>query len=254
METNLKPFLGKERPLLFRTLVLSPDLRVVVLSPHPDDFDVIGITLRVLRDNGNLIHVAVLTSGASGVEDGFLPELTSGGKAAIREEEQRASCRFFGLPETRLAFLRLDEDADGHLAVSASNFDRLRTYWGAHPADLVFLPHGNDTNAAHRRTYAMVRQILTAENRPVLALLNRDPKTRVAREDAMTLFDDEEAKWKGQLLRFHQTQHQRNLRTRGHGIDERILRVNRQAAADFGLPTQHAETFELEFFPGQPVR
>ena len=36
---------------------------------------------------------------------------------------------------------------------------------------------------------------------------------------------------KAELLRFHRTQHERNLQTRQHGFDERILRVNRQANA-----------------------
>ena len=240
--------MSAERPLILRTLALSPHLGVVVLAPHPDDFDEIGVTLRALRDKGNPIDLAVLTSGASGVEDGFRPGLTPTGKAAIREEEQRASCRFFGLPEERLTFLRLDEDAHGHLEASEGNLGRLKAWWDAHPADLVFLPHGNDTNAAHQRTYALFRQLLAARPRPLAALLNRDPKTLAMREDVLTVFGAAEAGWKAELLRFHQTQHQRNLRTRGHGIDERILRVNREAAARLGKEGEYAEAFELEVF------
>jgi LmbE family N-acetylglucosaminyl deacetylase len=218
------------------------------LAPHPDDFDVISVTLRHLRDNGNPLDLAVLTSGASGVEDCFRPDLTTPRKAALREAEQRASCRFFGLPEGRLAFLRLDEDASGHLEDTAQNLERLRAHWLAHPADLVFLPHGNDTNAAHRRTYAMFRRIASSCPDPVAALLNRDPKTQAMREDVVMPFGAAEAQWKGRMLRFHETQQQRNLRTRGHGLDERILKVNRQAAARLGVRADYAEAFELELY------
>jgi LmbE family N-acetylglucosaminyl deacetylase len=248
MQSEFKPFLSAERPLFLDALPLSSGLRVVVLAPHPDDFDLIGVTMRRLRDNGNRIDLAVLTSGASGVEDCFQPNLTNASKAAIREAEQRASCQFFGLPEDRLTFLRLQEDGDGHLEASGANLERLQTYWLAHPVDLVFLPHRNDTNAAHQRTYALFRQILAANPRPLVALLNRDPKTLAMRDDVLTVFTAAEAAWKGELLRFHQTQHQRNLRTRQHGIDARILRVNRQTAARLQISAEYAESFELELF------
>ena len=76
MQPDFEPLLGKTRPLFLRTLHLPPTLRVVVLAPHPDDFDAIGITMRTLRDNGNRIDVVVLTSGASGVDDDFAAQLT----------------------------------------------------------------------------------------------------------------------------------------------------------------------------------
>jgi LmbE family N-acetylglucosaminyl deacetylase len=246
MKSNFEPFLAKTHPLFFRTLHLDPTLRVVVLAPHPDDFDAIGITMCILRDNGNPIDLVVLTSGASGVDDDFAPKLTAQGKAAIREQEQRASCNFFGLPPEHLTFLHLAEDAEGHPEVSEQNLALLRAYWVMHLPDLVFMPHGNDTNAGHQRTYRLFRQLNAAKLRSVAALLNRDPKTIDMRQDVYTLFGETEALWKGELLRFHRTQHERNLRTRQHGIDERILRVNRQAARESGREAEYAEVFELE--------
>ena len=80
-----------------------------------------------------------------------------------------------------------------------------------------------------------------------MALLNRDPKTIEMRQDVYSVFGEAEALWKGTLLRFHQTQHQRNLRTRQHGFDERILRVNRQTARELGGAAAYAEVFELEW-------
>jgi LmbE family N-acetylglucosaminyl deacetylase len=246
MPSQFAPFLDKTRPLFFRTLHVPAALRVLVLAPHPDDFDAIGITLRTLQENGNLIDVAVLTSGASGVEDDFAPQLTPERKAAIREEEQRTSCLFFGLPPERLTFLRLAEDAQGHLEDSGQNLSRLKAYWDTHLADLVFLPHGNDTNAGHQRTYRLFRRLIAVEPRSPLAFLNRDPKTIDMRQDVYTVFGESEALWKGELLRCHQTQHARNLRTRRHGFDERILRVNRQTASELGAAAAYAEVFELE--------
>ena len=43
--------------------------RVLNLAPHPDDFDVAGVTFRRMHDAGCDIHLAVLTSGAAGVQD-----------------------------------------------------------------------------------------------------------------------------------------------------------------------------------------
>jgi LmbE family N-acetylglucosaminyl deacetylase len=248
MQSNFEPFLDKTRPLFLRTLDLDPSLRVVVLAPHPDDFDAIGITMRTLRDNGNPIDLVVLTSGASGVDDDFAPKLTAQGKAAIREQEQRASCNFFGLAPEHLTFLHLAEDAEGHPELSEHNLARLRAYWDMHLPELVFMPHGNDTNAGHQRTYRLFRQLEEAQPRSVVALLNRDPKTIGMRQDVYTLFGETEALWKGELLRFHRTQHERNMKTRQHGIYERILRVNRQVAEELGGEAEYAEVFELEWY------
>ena len=246
MQSNFEPFLNKTRPLFLNTLRLDPNLRVAVLAPHPDDFDAIGITMRILRDNGNPIDLVVLTSGASGVDDDFAPKLTTQAKAAIREHEQKASCNFFGLPPEHLTFLHLVEDAEGHPKVSDKNLAQMRAYWDMHLPDLVFLPHGNDSNKGHQRTYRLFRRLKEAEPRGVVALLNRDPKTIEMRQDVYTLFGETEALWKGELLRFHRTQHERNFRTRQHGIDDRILRVNRQAARELRREAEYAEVFELE--------
>jgi hypothetical protein len=61
-------------------------------------------------------------------------------------------------------------------------------------------------------------------------------------------FGQEEADWKAELLRFHDSQHQRNLHTRGHGFDDRILDVNRAIALELSLPCEYAEAFEIELY------
>jgi LmbE family N-acetylglucosaminyl deacetylase len=175
----------------------------------------------------------------------FAPTLR---QAKLREEEQRASCRFFGLPESSLTFLRLKEDELGHPVETTENVARVRQYLASRQPDMVFLTHGNDTNAGHQRTYSMFRQIALAQAYPLVALLYRDPKTIHMRHDLYTVFGEAEAEWKGQLLRFHQSQHHRNLKTRGHGFDDRILKLNRQTAQELPSGALYAEVFELEFY------
>ncbi|RPJ50763.1 MAG: PIG-L family deacetylase [Chloroflexi bacterium] len=237
-----------KRPLSLNLIPVSRELRLLVLAPHPDDFDAVGVTLRYFYDLGCRIDLAVVTSGASGVEDLFsgTPDLAV--KAAIREEEQRASCRFFGLPDANLTFLRLPEDEEGHPMESAENAERIRRCLAENRPQIVFLPHGNDSNAGHRRTYAMFREYARMNSTPLAAFLNCDPKTIQMRPDLYTVFEQDAADWKGRLLRFHQSQHQRNLRTRQHGFDERILAVNRAIGAELSPPAAYAEVFELEFF------
>ena len=43
-------------------------MKLLVLAPHPDDFDAIGATLKFLFSNNNPLEVAVAYTG-SGVED-----------------------------------------------------------------------------------------------------------------------------------------------------------------------------------------
>jgi LmbE family N-acetylglucosaminyl deacetylase len=241
MTNPLDALLAVAGPRSLRDLAWPRPLEVLVLAPHPDDFDAIGLTLRHLHGQGHRLQVAVLTGGASGVEDGFEGANGGAAKRALRETEQRASCRFFGLPEGHLHFLRLWEGAD-----DAGDAARLRAWLGGRPADLLFLPHGNDSNATHRRTYEAVCAAAADLELQAWAFLNRDAKTLGMRADLCFAFGTEEAAWKGELLRHHRSQQERNLRTRGAGFDARVLEVNREAARELGLPQPYAEVFELK--------
>lgn len=245
---DLLPHGGGPRSL--RELVFARPLGILVLAPHPDDFDAIGLTLRHLAAQGHALHVAVLTSGASGVDDGFEGAFCDADKAALREREQRESCAFFGLPQERLQFLRLwgsgGSDADGSAARdSPEDSAALEAWMAARPADLLFMPHGNDSNRTHRRTCETARALATELQLRAWACLNQDAKTVGMRVDLYFDFDEEEAAWKAQLLRFHRSQQTRNLRTRGTGFDARVLQVNRQAAQTLPTLRPYAEAFEL---------
>jgi LmbE family N-acetylglucosaminyl deacetylase len=242
-------------PHSLRDLGFPRSLVIQVLAPHPDDFDAIALSLRYLHQQGHALHVAVLTSGASGVDPGFAGAADDDARAALREAEQRASCALFGLAQERLTFLRLwvepaGADANGPAAAVATpqqpdDLAGLAGWMASQPADLLFMPHGNDSNQTHRRTFEAVRAVAAAQDLRAWACLNQDAKTVQMRVDLHFDFGAEEAAWKARLLRCHRSQQERNLRTRGTGFDARVLEVNRQAAQALGLRLPYAETFEL---------
>lgn len=236
-----------QRPLSLADLELTAPSTVVVLAPHPDDFDAIAVSLRWLQSHGHKIHVAVLTAGANGIEDGWDGIYGKECKAKIRELEQRASCACFGLPKERLQFLRL-WDSDCNPDRDAVDLDTLQSYLLERRPELVFLPHYNDSNRTRRRTCGSFATIAQANRLQVLAALAQDAKTLDMRIDLCTEFGEEEAAWKAELLRLHRSQQERNLKTRGHGFDQRVLTVNRAAAKSAGSTLPYAEAFELRRF------
>lgn len=233
-------------PVSFDTLALPRGLSVLVLAPHPDDFDAIAITLRRLHTQGARLHLAVCTTGASGVEQGFAGAQTDEAKGALRELEQAASCAFFGLSAAQLEFLRLPNDEGGNPRLGDANHATVQRLLTQHQPHCVFLPHGKDSNVTHQRTYALVNTAAQQMRYPLWAWLNQDAKTLAMRQDLYTPFDENAAQWKAELLRFHASQHQRNLNTRGHGFDARVLRINQQSAVAVQAAQPYAEVFELQ--------
>jgi len=245
-----KIVLKSDRTLPMEGLVFPKAHRFLVLGPHPDDFDAIGVTLHHLWKRGNPLYVTVATSGASGVENSFCTPPTLDVKAELRENEQTASCQFFGIPENYLEFLRLEEDDAGHPMMNTANISRIKENMLKIKPDGVFLPYGNDTNLGHQRIYKMFHQIAQETQKPLVAFLNRDPKTIQMQCDVYTRFDEKAAVWKGKLLRYHESQQKRNLNQRGIGFDDRILEMDRENARLCSLDLPYAEIFELAFFGG----
>jgi len=239
--------LPAERPLLLKSLDLPAPLSIVVLAPHPDDFDAIGVAMRLLHRQGHVLHVAVLTTGANGVMDGWNGAHGVDEKTMLREAEQRDSCAFFGLAKEQLSFLRLWEDGGN------PDDERLRSYLLERRPHLVFLPHGNDSNATHRRVHQAFDAIAKQEKLSLIACLNQDAKTVSMRQDMLMDFDEIDASWKTKLLRFHRSQQERNLQTRGVGFDQHVLQLNRQIAAAAGFGAPYAEAFELKRYGGPGV-
>lgn len=217
------------------------------MAPHPDDFDAVGVTLKFFQENGNSIEVGVSRTG-SGVEDAYCPRATIDRMADIREKEQQNSIRFFELPDNCLTFLPVTNDAEDQIIDTPENLTILEKFVAKKEPDIIFLPHGNDTNSGHRAMYSLFTQIAESANHQIIGFLNRDPKTINMRTDLYMPFDKDTAKWKAEMLRFHDSQHQRNLRVRGHGFDDRILNYNKKIATDLSIDAEYAEAFEVAPF------
>jgi len=239
---------ARRGPVPFEDLALGRAARVTFLAPHPDDFDSAGVTMKRLCERGHDVRLIVLTGGAAGVSDSFATPATDERKNAIREREQKLALEFFGLPADNARFERLAVDEDGELLVDAACRHAISTMLAGLEPDVIVLPHGEDTNAGHRRTCRLARQFAASSTKPLLALYLRDPKTVRMRIDVYVAFDREQAEWKRRLLLHHRSQHARNLATRGAGFDDRILAVNQQSASDLALDVSYAEVFEVELF------
>ncbi len=230
------------QPLTWGEQPLPGSGHALALAPHPDDPDAIAVSLRLLARGGWRLTWAILTRAWSGVQDDFVGTSVEA-KANVREAEQQAAARSFGLPTERLLFLRLAEDTRGDLAENDSNRQRLFSFLNELAPDLVLLPAPEDTNRTHRLTYRWLADWASAASHPVIALGNEDPKTTTFRADFQVVFGAETAAWKAELLECHRSQSSRNRATRGITFAERILGVNRACS---GLaPGEYAERFQV---------
>jgi hypothetical protein len=65
------PTFISDNPLPLQHFTIPPILPLLVMAPHPEDFDAIGVTMRFFQKNGNPLYVAVAGTGVNGVEDSF---------------------------------------------------------------------------------------------------------------------------------------------------------------------------------------
>jgi LmbE family N-acetylglucosaminyl deacetylase len=235
-------------PVSLEDCSFSSSLRLLVLAPHPDDFDAIAVMLKYFQANGNPIFLLVLTGGSSGVKDSFLTRPTQQNKANIRETEQINALEFFRFPLTHVRFLRLPEDEQGDMILDNGCRKTVGKRFEEFDPDMMALPYGEDSNPSHQRTFALACQLAKLASKPVLAFYNQDPKTVGIRLDAYIAFDQGNSLWKREMLRFHQSQQTRNLQTRGHGFDDRILKVNAAIAKQLKVDLAYAEGFQVELF------
>ncbi len=177
-------------------------------------------------------------------------------KSLIRRREQIRSAEIFGLSSDRIAFLGIEEERNFD---SRENIDRIKDHLDSLAPDLVILPIGKDPNRTHarvNRTFRLCGAALTIKKeKPIMGLYNEDPKTLEMRKYLFVLFNEEDARWKKDLLKIHDSQQQRNLRSRKIGLDERILHMNHESWRQLcgttlpaGQPDRYAEAFEIELF------
>lgn len=242
---NLDFLLPKDHPADLRAVVWPRKMKILVTAPHPDDFDAIGVTLKYLKGQGHDIHAFVAETG-SGIDKFYGAGRTQEEKRQLRIQEQTGSFRFFGLPDENFRFLNLNNAPDDQVADDDANRILLETLIRPLRPDLLFMPHGNDTNRAHRDMVKMMKAIASKMEWPIALMLNSDVKTRGMRKDFYVGFDAADAQWKAQLLRYHDSQHQRNLLDRKVGFDDRVLSLNRKTATELGIREPYAASFEIE--------
>jgi len=247
--------------------------KVLMLAPHPDDAEAVGVTLKMFAGAGCEVLYKIACLSPGGVDDEFAlaaaereglgfkgPHELAQYKKALRRSEQLESARRAGFLGQEPEFLDLEEDPGGRLVESEANAGAFAAVLADEAPDAALMPIGEDTNIDHvlvcrwfRRAAA---EFAAGRGRPILGLYNRDPKTLRITEQLAVPFDEVSARWKAELLALHRSQQERNLAQRGHGLDERILRINRPAwervkkslAAEQAAKYSYAEVFQLELF------
>jgi LmbE family N-acetylglucosaminyl deacetylase len=259
-----RPFVWKEFQDVFTKKVRFPtDGKVLVLGPHPDDPECVAITCRLLMHYGCEIWYTIVSMSPSGVEDRYAQQWGNNNsislereKIEIRRMEQTSAAEMFGLTQSRLAFLGIEEDKE---LDSPQNLTRIKDHLESVAPDIVIMPMGNDSNQTHAWVYEVFRkcakEITLKKEKPVIALYNEDPKTIKMRRDLFVLFDEESGDWKRTLLRVHASQQQRNIHRRGIGFDERILGMNhlcfrrlQEGLSTADASAKYAEVFQVELF------
>ena len=221
--------------------------KVLVLCPHPDDFDIAGVTLRHFQQNGSEIFIAVAPT-SSGILDSFYGQKpTQQEQIETRLEEQRKSIEFFGLDSANVDFFPtdMDLDANGEMAYSEANKALIEKVILRTEPKALFIPHSNDPNPAHNAMYRIVVETIIEHDLKLFIYQQKDPKTQGIKVNAYFPIDEKSASWKRELLKFHQSQDHRNRETRQIGFDDRILDMNEAIAEELELDCQWAEAFEV---------
>ncbi len=82
------------------------DKTVLLIGAHPDDDSYSMGTLALLHENGNHVHIAILTTGNVGTQD---PDLSMTDLARIRKQEEQAALAAMGIPGDRYTNLGYDD-------------------------------------------------------------------------------------------------------------------------------------------------
>ncbi len=244
---------------------------VLALAPHPDDPDAVAVSLRLFHSAGCRIRYAVTGRAHGGVTDKYahdvarklddFPKDLQDYKSAIRRREQVASAEMAGIVDGDVVFVEAAaEDESGDMLHSLANARLVRRLLREQDPDIVLMPFGSDTNTGHVALFKLLGDVAqpfaVERRRPLLALFSRDPKTTSIEQQLVVPFDGDAARWKASLLRCHDSQMQRGIEVRGHGLDERILKLNRSIQTELQSSViepwrdecLYAESFQLELF------
>jgi LmbE family N-acetylglucosaminyl deacetylase len=122
---------------------MVPAVNIVVIAPHPDD-EAIGCGGTIVKHVGAGDRAAVLfvTSG-----DGC-------GDPGVREAEARAAAQVLGL--SRQYFIQAPEG----FGLSAELSARIKEIVYAERPAIIYVPHGNENDTNHQRTFLAARESL----------------------------------------------------------------------------------------------
>ncbi len=264
---NERPFVwGEDHNGFLSKLTMPVKGHVLVLAPHPDDPESVAVTCRLLKQSGCDIRYGIVTMSPAGVEDVYAERVQKNNsltlqekKIEIRRREQLNASKMLGLSPDKVSFLGLQESKNERSLDTGSNRFEIIKCLEAEIPDIVILPVGRDTNRTHVWVcsvfQAWAKYFMRERNKPIVAMYNEDPKTTQMRDNLFVIFNEQYAKWKGVLLRAHDSQQMRNIKTRRSGFDDRILEINRHGFDR--LPyyyrpklssVNYAEVFELELF------
>lgn len=123
-------------------------MRVLVISPHPDDESIgCGGTIRKHVEGGDSVHVVFLTSGEKGGH-GRSEEET----IAVREREARTAATLLGIEQ--IDFFRLP---DGSLRSTSDARILLRQTLTTWKPEIVYIPHTAEMHSDHRAAVQLLR-------------------------------------------------------------------------------------------------
>jgi len=123
-----------------KRLSKKKSMRVLAVAPHPDDLEIgCGGTLIKLAKAGHEIYLAIMTKG------------DAGGDPVLRQREQEAAARLY--KAKRIFWLGF---SDTRVPLGKESIDALDKVMREVKADLVFVPHAEDTHQDHRNTASQV--------------------------------------------------------------------------------------------------
>ncbi len=126
-------------------------MRVLIISPHPDD-DTIGCGGSILQhvQRGDAVHIVYVTSGEHGSPVYSPPEL-----AKIREDEAIKGAHMLGAEQT--TFLR---QPDGNVSYSVELVNHFIQLIRTEKPNALYLPHSTDGHKDHQQTHQIVMEAI----------------------------------------------------------------------------------------------
>ena len=200
-------------------------MKVLVVSPHPDDEAIgCGGAIRAHVELGDEVHVLHLTSGELGVPGG---EATS----EVREAEAEAASQILGT--SSVTFWR---EPDGNLRVTELSVRRLRDFLIEMKPDRIYVTHFADAHTDHAAAAQLV--LGAVKLAPGAQVLMYEVWTPLQRYDVVVDIA-RIISYKRSAIRAHESQDRRN------SFSEAALALAHFRGLLAGQQKMYAEVFEI---------